>query len=288
MKLHIVDGTYELFRAHFSQPTRLAPDGMHVSAIRGLIISLMALINDENITHIAVAFDSSIKSFRNEIFAKYKDGSDTPEELLMQFPLAERVVEALGIKVWPSLDYEADDALGSAAIKFSQYEEVDQVVICSIDKDLCQIVSGDVIVCLDRKNRKVFNEIEVENKFGVLPTSIPDYLGLMGDSADGIPGIPKWGSKSASALLSRYLTIENIPNNYVLWDVKVRGAETLSRNLEENRQMAYLYKQLATIKTDVVIDEEIADLSWEGIKTQDFIQICDELGLPNLKSLINT
>ena len=288
MKLHIVDGTYELFRAHFSQPTRLAPDGMHVSAIRGLIISLMALINDENITHIAVAFDSSIKSFRNEIFSKYKDGSDTPEELLMQFPLAERVVEALGIKVWPSLDYEADDALGSAAIKFSQYEEVDQVVICSVDKDLCQIVSGDVIVCLDRKNRKVFNEIEVENKFGVLPTSIPDYLGLMGDSADGIPGIPKWGSKSASALLSRYLTIENIPNNYVLWDVKVRGAETLSRNLEENRQMAYLYKQLATIKTDVAIDEEIADLSWEGIKTQDFIQICDELGLPNLKSLINT
>ena len=288
MKLHIVDGTYELFRAHFSQPTRLAPDGMHVSAIRGLIISLMALINDENITHIAVAFDSSIKSFRNEIFAKYKDGSDTPEELLMQFPLAERVVEALGIKVWPSLDYEADDALGSAAIKFSQHDEVDQVVICSVDKDLCQIVSGDVIVCLDRKNRKVFNEIEVENKFGVLPTSIPDYLGLMGDSADGIPGIPKWGSKSASALLSRYLTIENIPNNYVLWDVKVRGAETLSRNLEENRQMAYLYKQLATIKTDVVIDEEIADLSWEGIKTQDFIQICDELGLPNLKSLINT
>ena len=288
MKLHIVDGTYELFRAHFSQPIRLAPDGMHVSAIRGLIISLMALINDENITHIAVAFDSSIKSFRNEIFAKYKDGSDTPEELLMQFPLAERVVEALGIKVWPSLDYEADDALGSAAIKFSQHDEVDQVVICSVDKDLCQIVSGDVIVCLDRKNRKVFNEIEVENKFGVLPTSIPDYLGLMGDSADGIPGIPKWGSKSASALLSRYLTIENIPNNYVLWDVKVRGAETLSRNLEENRQMAYLYKQLATIKTDVVIDEEIADLSWKGIKTQDFIQICDELGLSNLKSFINT
>lgn len=288
MKLHIVDGTYELFRAHFSQPTRLAPDGMHVSAIRGLIISLMALINDENITHIAVAFDSSIKSFRNEIFSKYKDGSDTPEELLMQFPLAERVVEALGIKVWPSLDYEADDALGSAAIKFSQYEEVDQVVICSIDKDLCQIVSGEMIVCLDRKNRKFFNEIEVENKFGVLPTSIPDYLGLMGDSADGIPGIPKWGSKSASVLLSRYLTIENIPNNYILWDVKVRGAETLSRNLEENRQMAYLYKQLATIKTDVVIDEEIADLSWEGIKTQDFIQICDELGLSNLKSFINT
>ena len=288
MKLHIVDGTYELFRAHFSQPTRLAPDGMHVSAIRGLIISLMALINDENITHIAVAFDSSIKSFRNEIFSKYKDGSDTPEELLMQFPLAERVVEALGIKVWPSLDYEADDALGSAAIKFSQYEEVDQVVICSIDKDLCQIVSGEMIVCLDRKNRKFFNEIEVENKFGVLPTSIPDYLGLMGDSADGIPGIPKWGSKSASVLLSRYLTIENIPNNYILWDVKVRGAETLSRNLEENRQMAYLYKQLATIKTDVVIDEEIADLSWKGIKTQDFIQICDELGLSNLKSFINT
>ena len=286
MKLYIVDGTYELFRAHFSQPTRLAPDGMHVSAIRGLIISLMSLIKDEEVTHIAVAFDSSIKSFRNEMFSNYKDGSDTPEELLMQFPLAERVVESLGIKVWPSLDYEADDALGSAAIKFSQLDEVDQVVICSVDKDLCQMVSGEKIVCLDRKNRKIYNEKEVENKFGVLPSSIPDYLGLMGDSADGIPGILKWGSKSASTLLSRYLKIENIPNNYALWDVKVRGAETLSRNLEESRQMAYLYKQLATIKTDVIINENISDLSWSGVNTEDFVQICDELGLLSLKSFI--
>ncbi len=286
MKLYIVDGTYELFRAHFSQPTRLAPDGMHVSAIRGLIISLMSLIKDEEVTHIAVAFDSSIKSFRNEMFSNYKDGSDTPDELLMQFPLAERVVESLGIKVWPSLDYEADDALGSAAIKFSQLDEVDQVVICSVDKDLCQMVSGEKIVCLDRKNRKIYNEKEVENKFGVLPSSIPDYLGLMGDSADGIPGILKWGSKSASTLLSRYLKIENIPNNYALWDVKVRGAETLSRNLEESRQMAYLYKQLATIKTDVIINENISDLSWSGVNTEDFVQICDELGLLSLKSFI--
>ena len=286
MKLYIVDGTYELFRAHFSQPTRLAPDGMHVSAIRGLIISLMSLIKDEEVTHIAVAFDSSIKSFRNEMFSNYKDGSDTPDELLMQFPLAERVVESLGIKVWPSLDYEADDALGSAAIKFSQLDEVDQVVICSVDKDLCQMVSGEKIVCLDRKNRKIYNEKEVENKFGVLPSSIPDYLGLMGDSADGIPGILKWGSKSASTLLSRYLKIENIPNNYALWDVKVRGAETLSRNLEESRQKAYLYKQLATIKTDVIINENISDLSWSGVNTEDFVQICDELGLLSLKSFI--
>ena len=286
MKLYIVDGTYELFRAHFSQPTRLAPDGMHVSAIRGLIISLMSLIKDEEVTHIAVAFDSSIKSFRNEMFSNYKDGSDTPDELLMQFPLAERVVESLGIKVWPSLDYEADDALGSAAIKFSQLDEVDQVVICSVDKDLCQMVSGEKIVCLDRKNRKIYNEKEVENKFGVLPSSIPDYLGLMGDAADGIPGILKWGSKSASTLLSRYLKIENIPNNYALWDVKVRGAETLSRNLEESRQMAYLYKQLATIKTDVIINENISDLSWSGVNTEDFVQICDELGLISLKSFI--
>jgi len=246
----------------------------------------MSLIKDEEVTHIAVAFDSSIKSFRNEMFSNYKDGSDTPDELLMQFPLAERVVESLGIKVWPSLDYEADDALGSAAIKFSQLDEVDQVVICSVDKDLCQMVSGEKIVCLDRKNRKIYNEKEVENKFGVLPSSIPDYLGLMGDAADGIPGILKWGSKSASTLLSRYLKIENIPNNYALWDVKVRGAETLSRNLEESRQMAYLYKQLATIKTDVIINENISDLSWSGVNTEDFVQICDELGLLSLKSFI--
>ena len=148
------------------------------------------------------------------------------------------------------------------------------------------MVSGEKIVCLDRKNRKIYNEKEVENKFGVLPSSIPDYLGLMGDSADGIPGILKWGSKSASTLLSRYLKIENIPNNYALWDVKVRGAETLSRNLEESRQMAYLYKQLATIKTDVIINENISDLSWSGVNTEDFVQICDELGLLSLKSFI--
>ncbi len=286
MKLHIVDGTYELFRAHFAQPTRLAPDGMHVSAIRGLIISLMSLINDEQVSHIAVAFDSSIKSFRNQIFPNYKDGSDTPDELLMQFPLAERVVEALGIKCWPSFDYEADDTLGSAAIKFSQLEHIDQVVICSVDKDLCQIVSGEKIVCLDRKNKKIIDEIEVQNKFGVIPSSIPDYLGLMGDAADGIPGIPKWGSKSASSLLARYLTIENIPSDNNLWDVKVRGAHTLSKNLEENRQNAYLYKQLATIKTDVEISDNISDLKWVGVIEKDFVKICDEFGLENLKSLI--
>ena len=233
MKVHLVDGTYELFRSHFGQPERLAPDGMHVSAVRGLIITLLSLLNEPNVTHLAVAFDSSIKSFRNQLLPSYKDGSDTPSELEMQFTLAERAVDALGIVCWPMQEYEADDALASAALRYSKEDSVDQVIICSPDKDLCQVVTGDQIVCLDRKNNVILDEPGVIDKFGILPASIPDYLGLVGDTADNIPGIPK---------------------SHELWDVSVRGAAGLSSSLEKNRNDSYLYRDIATLYKEVDVN----------------------------------
>jgi 5'-3' exonuclease len=282
MKIHLIDGTYELFRAHFGQPPRVASDGMPVSAVRGLIQTILSLIKTGNVTHIAVAFDSEVPSFRNEIFPSYKDGSSTPEDLKLQFPLAERAVEALGIVCWPMLEYEADDILASAAVQFSEDSRVDQIVVCSPDKDLCQVVKGNEIVCLLRKNNIVLNEIEVENKYGFRPTSIPDYLALVGDVADGIPGIPRWGAKSTSAIIGRYINIDMIPNDYRLWDVSVRGAASLSESLEKSRDKAALFKNLATLVKDISIIESIDDLEWLGADPVLFPKLCNELGINNL------
>ena len=282
MRIYLVDGTYELFRSHFGQPPRVAPDGMQVSAVRGLIQSLLSLITSRNVTHIAVAFDSEVKSFRNKLFDGYKDGSDTPEELQMQFTLAERAVAALGITYWPMMEYEADDALGTAAVTYAKNTEVEKVYICSPDKDLSQVVSGDRIVCFDRRKNLILGESGIKDKFGVLPESIPDYLGLMGDSSDGIPGIPKWGAKSSSTLLARYMHIEKIPSHHRFWDVSVRGASGLSKSLESNRDKADLYKKLATLKLDVPISQNVDDLNWTGADPEMFRQFCLELGMPNL------
>ena len=282
MKIHLVDGTYELFRAHFGQPPRVGPDGMQVSAVRGLIQTLLSLTRQPEVTHIAVAFDSEIKSFRNDIYQNYKDGSDTPEDLRLQFPLAERAVHSLGISVWPAYDFEADDILGSAAVTYILDPEVDQVVICSPDKDLAQVVREKQIVCLDRKNNSVIDESEVIAKFGVKPSSIPAYLGLVGDAADGIPGIPKWGQKSSAAILLKYEEIENIPTDSLLWDVSVRGASGLSKSLESRRSDAILYKKLATLRLDVCPDQKAQDLKWEGANTGLFKALCSELGIENM------
>jgi len=282
VKIHLVDGTYELFRAHFGQPPRVAPDGMQVSAVRGLIQTLLSLVKDEAVTHLAVAFDSEIVSFRNKLYENYKDGSDTPEELKLQFPLAERAVHSLGICVWPSYDYEADDILGSAAVLYNSKPEVDQVIICSPDKDLAQVVLENQIVCWDRKNNLIMDEDKVISKFGVAPDSIPDYLALVGDSADGIPGIPKWGQKSASTLLFRYKIIDNIPQDSLLWDVQVRGSSGLSMSLESNRSKAMLYKDLATLKLDINISEDLEDLRWKGAHENLYNPLCVELGLESL------
>lgn len=282
MKIHLIDGTYELFRAHFSQPPRLAPDGMPVSAVRGFIQSILSLISSQNVTHIAVAFDSEIPSFRNKMFSSYKDGSTTPQDLRLQFPLAERVVEALGITCWPMLDYEADDILASAAVQFSEDTRVDQIVVCSPDKDLCQIVKDNEIVCLLRKDNFIVNQIEVENKYGFSPSSIPDYLALVGDSADGIPGISRWGAKSTSAIIGRYVTIDMIPNDYRLWDVNVRGASSLGKSLEDSRDKAVFFKKLTTLVKDIPIKESIDTLKWEGADPLLFPKLCEELGISNL------
>jgi 5'-3' exonuclease len=282
MKIYIVDGTYELFRAHFSQPERIAPDGMQVSAIRGFVISILNLIKQQNVTHIAIAFDSVVGSFRNSLYSGYKDGSNTPQELLYQFGLAEVISDYLGVKIWPMIDFEADDVMGTAARKFSKDSRVDQIVICSADKDMAQVVDEDKIVCFDRRKSLIINQSEVIKRYGIYPTSIPDYLGLMGDVSDSIPGIPKWGSKSASTLLYRYETIENIPQNVNLWDVKVRGARGLSSSLETNRNEAYLYKNLATLRYDVSIVEDVDALEWLGADPILFPKLCNQLGLDRL------
>ena len=282
MKIHLVDGTYELFRSHFGQPPRVAPDGMPVSAVRGLIQSLLAMLRNPDVTHIAVAFDSEVKSFRNEIFADYKDGSDTPDDLYDQFSLAERAVGALGITYWPMMEFEADDALGTAAVRYARDERVDQVLICSPDKDLSQVVSGDRIVCLDRRKGSIINENGVKQKYGILPHSIPDYLGLMGDSSDGIPGIPRWGAKASSTLLARYEFVEYIPKDYRLWDVSVRGAAGLSQSLEKHRSEAKLFKRLATLRMDAPVSEDVDELEWDGADSYLFPQLCYELGMRNL------
>ena len=282
MKVHLVDGTYELFRSYFALPPIQAPDGRSVGAVRGIVQSLLFLLREEQVTHVGCAFDHTVLSFRNDLFAGYKTGEGTPEDLFSQFDLAERAIEALGILVWPMIEYEADDALATAALTCSALPDVEQVVICSPDKDLTQVVSGTRVVCLDRRRNQMLDEDGVKNKFGVFPRSIPDYLGLMGDTSDGIPGIPKWGAKSSSTLLARYSSIDQIPSDYRLWDVTVRSAASLSLSLEGHREDAALYKTLATLRLDVPISETVSDLEWKGAHPVMFPQLCTEIGMENL------
>lgn len=284
MKIHLVDGTYELFRAHFGAFPAKAPDGRSVGAVRGLLQTLILLLRQDDVTHVAVAFDHVIESFRNRLFDGYKTGEDLPEELLAQFDLAEIGTESMGIVTWPMTDFEADDALATAAVRFADDPRVDQVVICSPDKDLLQVVRGDEIVCLDRRKNEVTNEAGVVERFGVEPASIPDYLALVGDSADGIPGVPRWGPKSSSTMLARYGRIEAIPDDPLLWDVKVRGAKSMGENLVSARGALPLYKELATLRLDAPIAEGLNDLEWLGARRAAFSSICSELGFDQLMS----
>ncbi len=284
MKVHIVDGTYELFRAHFGAFPAMSPDGRNVGATRGLLQTLLSLLSQDDVTHVAVAFDHVIESFRNQLFDGYKTGEGTSEELLAQFDPAEIATEALGIVTWPMTEFEADDAIATAAVRFADDPSVEQVVICSPDKDLMQVVRGDRIVSLDRRREILTNEAGVVEKFGVPPESIPDYLALVGDSADGIPGVPRWGAKSASTLLARYGQIEAIPDSELLWDVKVRGAKSMATTLAEHRGDAALYKELATLRLDVPLTESLDDLEWKGARQSAFSNLCDELGFGQLRS----
>ncbi len=284
MKLHLVDGTYELFRAHFGVPAQLAPDGRPVAAVRGLIQTLLALLRQDDVSHVAVAFDHVIPSFRNELFDGYKTGEDAPADVLAQFELAERAASALGLVVWPMVEFEADDVIAAAAARWADAPGVDQVVMCSPDKDLAQMVRGDDVVGLDRRRRQTMDEAAVREKFGVAPASIPDYLALVGDAADGIPGIPRWGAKSAATMLSRYEYIERIPPDPADWDVKVRGAAAMAGTLAERREDAMLYKRLATLRLDVPIRETLDELLWRGVRRDEYTALCDELGFVALAS----
>ena len=284
MKIHLVDGTYELFRAHYSpRPGRSAPGGSDVKATHGLAQSLIALLNQPEVTHVAVAFDSVIRSFRNEMFDGYKTGDGTDPDLLAQFPLAEQMTAALGLTVWPMVEFEADDALATAAVHFAGFDVVEQVLMCSPDKDLAQVVSGQRVVALDRRKGEIMDETGVVEKFGVPPLAIPDYLGLVGDSADGIPGIPRWGARTTATVLTRYGSISDIPLNANEWDISVRGASGLVAGLAERMDDALLYRELATLSLDVPLSETHPDeLRWTGVRQPDFAEFCQPLGLESL------
>ena len=283
MSLYLVDGTFELFRAYYAVPPTYAPDGRRpVAAVRGLVQTLLALLRDDDVTHAACAFDHVIESFRNRLFDGYKTGDGVPDDLLSQFELAERAASALGMVVWPMVEFEADDAIATAAVRCSGSREAGRVVVCSPDKDLAQVVRGDWTVCLDRRKGTVLDEDGVMEKFGVGPSSIPDYLALVGDASDGIPGVPRWGAKTSARLLSRYGHVEDIPQDPALWDVTVRGAAAVSASLEEHREQAALYKLLATLRTDVPIEESLEDLRWTGVPMGPFQDLCTELGFDAL------
>ena len=284
MEVYLVDGTYELFRSYFALPALESPGGQPVGAVHGVIQSLLRLIRESGVTHTGCAFDSVIPSFRNSLFPGYKTGEGTPPDLLAQFELAERAVSALGVCVWPMVEFEADDAIATATTQLRQNPAVERIVICSPDKDLAQLVEGQRVVCLDRRRGEIIGEEAVIAKYGVAPQSIPDLLALTGDTADGIPGLPRWGAKSSAAALSRYGTLENIPTDEP-WDVPVRGAAALQAILSQEYDNALLYRQLATLRTDVPIDAAIDAVRWRGARRREYEELCRELGAQRLAEL---
>ncbi|MCX6372801.1 MAG: flap endonuclease [Actinobacteria bacterium] len=277
MKIHLVDGTYELFRSYFGAPPKKGPDGREVGATAGLLRSLFMLVSTPGVTHVACAFDHVIESFRNELFPGYKTGAGVAPDLLAQFPLAERAVAALGLVVWPMVEFEADDALATAASRFRDQPGVEQIVICSPDKDLAQAVRGVSVVCWDRRRDRVLDEGGVLAKFGVRPRSIPDWLALVGDAADGFPGIPGWGAESAAAVLARCDRLESIPEDPRRLGLPLGRAARLTESLAAHRYEALLYRRLATLRDDVPLEEGVDDLEWRGARAE-LEEVCRELG----------
>ena len=279
VRVHLIDGTYELFRSYYGAPAATAPDGREVGASRGLLRSMLALLREPETTHVAIAFDHVIESFRNRLFDGYKTGEGIEAELWAQFSMAERLCDALGMVVWPMVEFEADDALATGAARWADAQGVEQVLLCSPDKDLGQCVRGDRVVLFDRRRKELYDAAGIEAKYGVPPASIPDLLALVGDSADGIPGIPRWGMKSTAAVLQTYATVDAIPDDHEQWSIKVRGAKGLAANLREQRENAVLYRTLATLRTDVPLDQlELDELRWRGAKREALTQVCEELG----------
>ena len=263
MQIHLVDGTYELFRHFFAMPSHRDADGREVAAVRGVVASILGMIT-AGATHVGVATDHVIESFRNGLWRGYKTSAGVDPILLAQFPLLEEALQALGVVVWPMVEVEADDALAAAAEIAARDERVERVIICTPDKDLAQSVRGTRVVQLNRRTRTIMDEAGVIAKFGVSPASIPDYLALVGDSADGYPGLRGWGAKSAAAVLARYGHIEAIPADWRTWGVNAANAGALSRVLSEERDRALLFRTLATLRTDLPLFQSVDELEWKG------------------------
>jgi 5'-3' exonuclease len=275
MRVHLIDGTYELFRHFYAMPSQRNAAGQEIAATRGVVLSMMGLLRD-GATHVAVATDQVIESFRNAMWPGYKTGEGVDPALYSQFPLLEEALAAMGLTVWAMLEFEADDALAAGARLAAADPRVEEVLICTPDKDLAQCVVGERVVQLDRRRGLRMGETGVRAKFGVGPASIPDWLALVGDSADGYPGLPGWGAKSASAVLARYEHLERIPASARDWEVDVRGKDRLAQSLRENRELVLLFRELATLRTDAPISASVDELAWSGPR-EDFAAVAERI-----------
>ena len=280
VRVHLLDGTYELFRHFYAMPRQQDRDGHEVAAIVGVLGSVLGML-EGGATHIGVATDHVIESFRNDLWAGYKTSDGIEPELLAQFHPLEDALRAMGVTVWAMEEFEADDALAAAARLAAESGDVEQVIICTPDKDLSQCVKGQRVVQFDRRKRELRDENGVVARFGVGPASIPDYLALVGDSADGFPGVPGWGEKASGAILGRYAHLERIPTSHAQWEVPVRGAARLAAALDEHRDLAILFRTLATLRTDVPVFATVDDLRWRG-PTAEFERVAGQLGVPGL------
>jgi 5'-3' exonuclease len=285
MNVHLVDGTYELFRHYFAIPQTADRDGNEVGAVRGVLSTVLSLI-EQGATHLGVATDHVVESFRNDLYVGYKTSEGVPEALMAQFPRVEEALASMGVKVWPMVEFEADDGLASAAATAALDDRVEQVLICTPDKDLAQCVVGSRVVQFDRMRRLVRDEAAVIEKFGVRPESIPDYLALVGDSADGFPGLEGWGPKSAASVLATYTHLEGIPQDWRTWPPGIRGAQRLSSVLFAQRDNARLFRLLATLRSDVPVLASVDELEWSG-PPPEFTEYCERLGIPEFVTRAN-